>query len=196
MKQNGLMELLKTRRTYRRFDQTKKIPDDAVNDIVRAQQYASCGNNRQPLRYIVVRDEKLVDEIFGITRWAASLPPEQGQPKDGEHPVMFVVVLEDNKLKNAITGTDAGLAISNMTLAAWNHGIGSCIIANVKKDALKELLSIGEEYTVNCVVAFGYPTHKSTIVEVGNDEKLSYHLDDNRDYVVPRKKIEDVVKFM
>ena len=153
MKQNGLMELLKTRRTYRRFDQTKKIPDDAVNDIVRAQQYASCGNNRQPLRYIVVRDEKLVDEIFGITRWAASLPPEQGQPKDGEHPVMFVVVLEDNKLKNAITGTDAGLAISNMTLAAWNHGIGSCIIANVKKDALKELLSIGEEYTVNCVVA-------------------------------------------
>lgn len=56
MKQNGLMELLKTRRTYRRFDQTKKIPDDAVNDIVRAQQYASCGNNRQPLRYIVVRD--------------------------------------------------------------------------------------------------------------------------------------------
>lgn len=103
MKQNGLMELLKTRRTYRRFDQTKKIPDDAVNDIVRAQQYASCGNNRQPLRYIVVRDEKLVDEIFGITRWAASLPPEQGQPKDGEHPVMFVVVLEDNKLKNAIT---------------------------------------------------------------------------------------------
>ena len=109
---------------------------------------------------------------------------------------MFIAVLEDNKLKNAITGTDAGLAISNMTLAAWIDGIGSWILPNVKRDELKNILGLGEEYTVNCVVAFGYPTHKSTIVEVGNDEKLSYYLDDNRDYVVPRKKIEDVVKFM
>ncbi len=29
--------------------------------------------------------------------------------------------------------TDAGLAISNMTLAAWNHGVGSCIIGACDK---------------------------------------------------------------
>lgn len=191
-----LMELLKTRRTYRRFDQKKSIPDDVVEDIVQAQQYASCGNNRQPLRYIVVRDYDMKEAVFGITRWAASLPPEQGQPKDGEHPAMFVVVLEDNELRNAVTGVDAGLAISNMTLAAWNHGVGSCIIANVKKPELKEMLSIGDEYTVNSVVAFGYPTHESNIVEVNDGDKLSYYLDENRNYVVPRKRIEDVVTFI
>ena len=190
-----LMELLKTRRTYRRFDQTKKIPDEAVDDIVRAQQYASCGNNRQPLHYIVVRDEVLVEEIFKITKWAASLPAEQGQPKDGEHPTMFIAVLEDNALKNAVTGVDAGLAISNMTLAAWNHGVGSCIIANVNKDELRKILDIGDEYTVNCVVAFGYPTHKSIIKEVDSGEKLSYYINEDGDYVVPRKKIEDTVVF-
>lgn len=190
-----LMELLKTRRTYRRFDQTKKIPDEAVDDIVRAQQYASCGNNRQPLHYIVVRDEVLVEEIFKITKWAASLPAKQGQPKDGEHPTMFIAVLEDNALKNAVTGVDAGLAISNMTLAAWSHGVGSCIIANVNKDELRKILDIGDEYTVNCVVAFGYPTHKSIIKEADSGEKLSYYINEDGDYVVPRKKIEDMVVF-
>lgn len=190
-----LMELLKTRRTYRRFDQTRAIPEEAVQDIVRSQQYASCGNNRQPLRYIVVRDESLVEKIFEITKWAASLPDNQGRPKDGEHPVMFVVVLEDNSLKNSVTGTDVGLAVSNMTLAAWNHGIGSCIIFNVKKDELAKLLDIGEEYMTAGVVAFGYPSHKSIIKEAKADEPLSYYINEDGDYVVPKRKIEDTVIF-
>ena len=190
-----LMELLKTRRTYRKFDETRKIPDDAVEDIVRAQQYASCGNNRQPLRYIVVSDEKLVNEIFEITKWAASLPDNQGRPKEGERPTMFIAVLEDNSLRNAVTGTDVGLAISNMTLAAWSHGIGSCIIFNVNKDKLSQILNIGEEYTAACVVAFGYPVHKSLIKEAGRDESLSYYINEDGDYVVPKRRIEDTVIF-
>lgn len=190
-----LMELLKTRRTYRRFDQTRAIPDEVVQDVVRAQQYASCGNNRQPLRYIVVRDKELVGKIFDITRWAASIPDDQGRPKDGEHPTMFIAVLEDNTLKNSVTGTDVGLAVSNMTLAAWNHGVGSCIIFNVQKDKLAGILDISENYTVACVVAFGYPTHKSIIKEVGANEALSYYINEDGDYVVPRKIIEDTVIF-
>lgn len=190
-----LMELLKTRRTYRKFDETRKIPDDAVEDIVRAQQYASCGNNRQPLRYIVVSDEKLVNEIFEITKWAASLPDDQGRPKEGERPTMFVAVLEDNSLINAVTGTDVGLAISNMTLAAWSHGIGSCIIFNVNKDKLSAILDIDEGYTAACVVAFGYPVHKSIIKEAGRDESLSYYINEDGDYVVPKRRIEDTVIF-
>lgn len=189
-----LMELLKTRRTYRRFDQSRPVPQDVVDDIIRSQQYASCGNNRQPLRYVVVQTPELVEKVYGQVKWAASLPPEQGTPREGEHPVLFVVVLEDLSLKNAGTGCDAGLAISNMTLAAWNKGVGSCIMGNIRRPAIMEILGLDpEKVDIHTVIAFGYPTHKSTIKEVEEGVSLSYYLDENRDYVVPRRRVEDVV---
>ncbi len=192
-----LMELLKTRRTYRRFDQSRPVPQDVVEDIIRSQQYASCGNNRQPLRYVVVQTPELVEKVYEQVKWAASLPPEQGTPKDGEHPTLFVAVLEDLSLKNAITGCDAGLAISNMTLAAWNKGVGSCIMANIKRPAIMEILGLdAEKVNIHSVIAFGYPTHKSIIVEVEEGESLTYYLDENRDYMVPRHKTENVVNVL
>lgn len=192
-----LMELLKTRRTYRRFDQSRPVPQEVVDDIVRAQQYASCGNNRQPLRYAVVQTPELVEKVYEQVKWAASLPPEQGTPKEGEHPTLFVAVLEDLSLKNGGTGCDAGLAISNMTLAAWNRGVGSCIMGNIRRPAIMELLGLDpQKVDIHTVIAFGYPTHKSTIREVEEGESLSYYLDENRDYVVPRHKIENIVTFL
>ena len=40
------MELLTTRRTYRRFAQ-KTVPQDVVDDIVQAVRLSSCGANRR-----------------------------------------------------------------------------------------------------------------------------------------------------
>lgn len=192
-----VMELLKTRRTYRRFDQSRPVPQDVVEDIVRAQQYASCGNNRQPLRYAVVQTPALVEAVYEQVKWAASLPPEQGTPKEGEHPTLFVAVLEDLTLKNAGTGCDAGLAISNMTLAAWSKGVGSCIMGNISRPSIMKILGLDpEKVSIHSVIAFGYPTHKSTLKEVEEGEPLSYYLDENNDYVVPRHKVENVVTIL
>ena len=192
-----IMELLKTRRTYRRFDQSRPVPDEVIADIIRSEQYASCGNNRQPLRYVVVKTPELVEKVYEQVRWAASLPPEQGTPKEGEHPTLFVVVLEDLKLKNAGTGCDAGLAISNMTLAAWSHGVGSCIMGNIRRSQIVEILGIDpEQADIHSVIAFGYPTHTSRIEEVDKVAPLAYYLDEDRNYVVPRRKTEDVVTIL
>ena len=89
----------------------------------------------------------------------------------------------------------AGIAMNNMTLAAWEEGVGSCILGNVARVPLAKLLDIPEQMHVYTVVAFGYPTHRSTLREVEPGEDLTYYLDENRDYVVPRKKIEEVVQF-
>ena len=47
------MELLTTRRTYRRFAQ-KAVPQDVVDDIVQAVRLSSCGANRQAVRLVLV----------------------------------------------------------------------------------------------------------------------------------------------
>lgn len=123
---NDLMNLLKERRTYRRFCQ-KPISEEILAEILTAARYASGAANKQPLSYVVVKTPQKVQEVFAETKWAAYLPKEQGQPKAGEEPVLFIGVVQNLKI-NPNCDTDAGLAISNMTLAAWNHGVGSCII--------------------------------------------------------------------
>ena len=189
----NLMELLKTRRTYRRFEQ-KEIPGEVVEEILTAARFASSAANRQPLSYIVIREPKAVSDVFAHTKWAGALSPELGQPKENERPVLFIAVIENLDI-NKECDTDAGLAISNMTLAAWNRGVGSCMIGACNKPALSEMFGLTEHQKLHTVVAFGYPSHESHIVDMESSEQFKYYLDEKKDYVVPKRKLEDVVRY-
>lgn len=187
MNPTEIMSLLEGRRTYRRFDESRQIPDKVILDMKNAARLASCGMNRQSLRYIYVRTPEKVNAIFDITKWGAALPDGKGQPKIGERPTLFVAVLFPKGARNPF---DEGLAASNLTLAAYAHGVGSCIIANVKHAELREILQIDDSLDISCVIGFGYPTHQSHIVEIGENEDTKYYLDKKNDYVVPKKRIE------
>lgn len=188
-----LMELLATRRTYRRFEQ-KEIAQDMIDEILLAARLASSAANKQPLSYIVVKDADKVAEVFEHTRWAGALPLELGQPKEHERPVLFIAVVQNLNISRDCD-TDAGLAIGNMTLAAWNRGVGSCIIGACNKEKLSEMFGLTKEQKLHSVVAFGYPSHESHIVDVkAGDTK--YYLDENKDYWVPKRKPEDVVSYL
>ena len=192
-----LMELLKTRRTYRRFEQ-KEISKEIVDEILVAARLASSAANKQPLSYVVIQGKEKVDKVFSYTRWAGYLPSEQGQPKEDEQPTLFIAVVENLDI-NKDCDTDAGLAISNMTLAAWNHGVGSCMIGACNKPVLSEMFGLNENQKLHTVVAFGYPSHVSRIEDIENPadpNAVKYYLDENRDYVVPKRKLEDVVKYL
>ncbi len=191
---DNLMELLKTRRTYRRFAQ-REISQEIIDDILEAARLASSAANRQPLSYIVVKEADKVAEVFSHTKWAGALPPEQGQPKENERPVLFIAVVENIDI-NPNCDTDAGLAISNMTLAAWNRGVGSCIIGACNKPALSELFGLTQQQALHTVVAFGYPSHVSRIVDMEDPAQFKYYLDENRDYCVPKRKLSDVVRYL
>ena len=187
------MELLKTRRTYRRFTQ-EEVSDEVIKDILTAARYASSAANKQPLSYVVVKDPQKVKQVFDLTKWAGYFPNDEGRPKRGEEPVLFIGIIENQDI-NKNCDTDAGLAIGNMTLAAWHHGVGSCIIGACNKHKLSELFGLQEEQVLHTVVAFGYPSHESHIVDV-RDGEIKYYLDEKRDYVVPKRKLEDVVKYL
>ncbi len=190
MDNKAVIQMLEERRTIRRYDESKKIKDDAVADIKRAAQLASSAMNRQPMRYIYVRDEKTVNDIFDITMWGAALPDGKGRPKIGERPVMFVVVTYEKSLASPFVEFDSGLAVSNMTLAAHSHGIASCILGSANLEKLCDMLEIPDTLKVSCVVAFGYPACSSRVVEA-DGENLRYALDENNNYVVPKRRIED-----
>lgn len=188
-----LMELLKTRRTYRRFEQ-KEISQEIIDEILLAARYSSSAMNKQILRYVVIKDAEKVANVFKYTKWAGALPPELGQPKENERPVLFIGVVKDEA--HPFADTDAGLAISNMTLSAWNHGVGSCIIGACNKEKLFEIFGLEEGQMLHTVVAFGYPAHESKIVDMESPDKFSYYLDEKKDYIVPKRRLEDIVRYL
>ncbi len=185
-----LLELMRGCRTYRRFEQ-KPVPRDVVEDILEAARMASCGANRQSLRYLVIDQPGDVSRVFEQVKWAAALPPEQGTPKDGERPVLYIAVLQDTTVAG-YSDTDAGIALGDMTLAAWAKGVGSCIMGAINRPKLTELFGLKDTLKLHTVVAFGYPSHKSVIVPL-KDGKKAYYLDGNRDYCVPKYAKEEIV---
>ncbi len=189
-----LMELLKTRRTYRRFDQSHPVSEEAVRDMKDALRLSSSGGNRQPLRFVFARKKETVEAIFPHTRWAALLPKELGTPKEGEHPVMYAAVLYDGEKHPKAPDTDAGLALSNLTLAAWAHGIGSCIMANIDREDIAGILKIPAPWKIHTVVAFGYPTHTASVTDVGAEGSLDYFLDADKNYLVPKFSVSELVR--
>ena len=90
----NIMELLKTRRTYRRFKQ-QPISDEVLGDMLTAARYASSAANKQPISYVVVRTPEKVKEVFDQTKWAGYFPNDAGRPKAGEEPVLFIGIVEN-----------------------------------------------------------------------------------------------------
>ena len=185
-----MMEFLRSRRTYRRFAQ-RAVPHEILTEAVDAARMASCGANRQTVRYIVVESADAVAAVQPLVHWAAYLPPEQGTPKADELPTAFIAVLQDDNLPGA-SDVDVGLALGSLTAATWAHGVGSCIMGAIDRPALKELLALPEGVRLCYMVALGYPTHESHLV-VMQDGSVKYYLDADRNYCVPKRGMDEVL---
>lgn len=190
-----LMELLLTRRTYRRFDQSRPVPQPVIDRMLQAARIASSACNLQPLRYMVVKSSEKTEQVFPLTHWAALLPKEAGQPREGEHPTLFILVLHEGS-KTKWLNIDVGLAVSNMTLAAWDQGVGSCIMDNIDRNEIKQICNIPEQTEILCAIAFGYPSHESKIVPVQQDGNTRYYLDENGNYCVPKRELHETVTYI
>lgn len=189
----SVMEKLAARRTYRRFAQ-KAVPQDVVDDIIEALRLSSCGANRQAVRLVIVSKPEDVARVQPLVKWAGYLPPEQGTPKADELPTLYVAVVQDTSIPGDLA-TDTGIALANMTLAAWDKGVGSCIMGAINKPALSEMLGIAEPEKLAFMIAFGYPTHETHIVPLTAETGVKYYLDASRDYCVPKRSEEELARY-
>ncbi len=180
------------RRTIRKFIQ-KPVEREQLVKMINAARLAPSGGNLQPLKYVVVTDPEMLEPVFQTTRWAGYLTPH-GTPKDGEKPTAYIVILVDTSIRKD-GDNDASAAIENMLLTAEEEEIGTCWIGSVDRKELSSLLELPETFVIHSVVAMGYKAQESRVVEmVGNDVK--YYLDEEGVLQVPKRKIEDIVRFI
>lgn len=181
-------------RTYRRFKQ-EPIPREILEKIVNTARERSSAMNGQILRYLVADSLETVKKIQPCLSWAAKLPKEIGTPTENEQPVAFVILLKPENA-HPFADIDMGIVLDTMAVTAWYYGIGSCMLGAINKEKLAEAIEIPAGYEVKMILALGYPDHRSTIVPVKEEGNLSYYVDENRDYYVPKLSAEKVITYV
>lgn len=190
----NLTELYKGCRSYRRFKQDP-LPEELLCQMLDNARISSSAHNAQAVRYVAVTSKEMVAAMQSLVVYASSQPRELVTPKENEQPTAFVVV---TKMADAdsFCDIDMGLAVDAMVMTAWEGGFGSCIFGNIMVSKIRKLLSISDDEIIRLVIAFGKPDNKCTLVEPKEDGSLKFYLDEEKNYYIPKRSLEDVVRFV
>ena len=142
---NQVLDAIITRRSVRSY-KPDPIPEDVLERILTAGQYAATGMNRQSPIILAVTDKAVRDELSAMN---AAIMGTDKDPFYGA-PVVLVVLAS----KAAPTYVyDGSLVMGNLMLAAHAEGLGSCWIHRAKEEfeseegkALLRRLGIDGEY--------------------------------------------------
>ena len=113
-------KLVAEARSCRRFVESEPLSAQDLDWLLNCARMTPCARNAQQLRYIVVEQGKVLDDLFALTRWAAALK-DWGGPKPGERPTAFIAVLMPEKGGDLVC-YDVGIACQTVQLAATSRG--------------------------------------------------------------------------
>ncbi len=175
------------RRSIRSFKQ-KEIDFEILKKCVNAGRLAPSAANLQPLEFIIVNEKKTCSKIFNALGFAGYL--KDWNPKESESPAAYIVIL-CNDPNNKWYVRDASFASENIVLTAEGYKIGSCVICNIDKEKIRDILKIPEKIIIDSVIALGYKNEKSVIKDY--TDSVKYYKDKDNVLHVPKKKMENVM---
>ena len=186
------LSLVKKTRTYRRFDESKKVTNEQLFSLLEYASFTPSAANKMPLKYIASTSSETNAAIFACVGWAGYLSDWDG-PCDGEKPTGYLVMLRDTELSQQ-SATDEGIQAETIMLGAAAMGLGGCIMGNVKRGELRMALSIDERYEIALVLALGYPTERVVIERVKDGDVKYWHDAENVNHVPKRTAREMLLK--
>ena len=187
-----LYDLIVSRRTIREFKDTP-VKRELLERFVNAGRLAPQAANRQPLEFIIIDDEKVCAAMFPLIKLAGYL---EWSPDILAMPRAYIAVLVNKKLQKPVwIPYDVALASENISLAAWEEGVGSCLVGAFNKGKVAELLGVPEDdFDLPLLVALGYPAHKS-LAEDASDENMAYRRDEDGTFHVPKRPLAKVLHY-
>ena len=185
-----IRDLILKNRSYRRFDESVKIPQDKIKEWVELARFSASGRNMQPLKYAICTDEPVNKQIFQHLGWAGYLTDWQG-PEEGERPVAYIAVLHDKSLANNYF-CDDGIAIQSILLGAAEEGFGGCIIGSVNKGKVAKILRLPEHLDILWMIALGKPAEQSVTEDIKEGD-IKYWRDKDAVMHVPKRTLEELI---
>ena len=140
-----LFPAIRTRRTVRDFT-PDPVPDAVIRRILQAARWAPSSSNTQPWHFIVVRRLDTIAELGRICTQGAFI---------AQAPLAIAIVMDAAARRPQL---DAGRALQQMELVAWDAGLGTCFVGirGDQQAAVKTLLNIPDELELITVLPFGY----------------------------------------
>lgn len=170
-----IVDLLRTRRSTRRFDD-RPIPDHVLQDVLEAGRLSPSGGNEQPWRFGVVRERAQIRRIAASScgqDWIAAAPlvivlcavitegerggrdiqaqrfPQLAEPIETMDRVLYAALnLEEHQTK--IPGT-------HMVLAALERGVGATWVSRFDVGEVARILGLPEDCVPSEMLVMGYP---------------------------------------
>ena len=165
----NFLELLKTRRSCRRFTE-QPVDENNVCNLMKAALMSPSGHRINPWEFIMVEDKEMLRQLSMCKAQGATLL---------EGASLAIVVIGDTN-KTDVWVEDCSIATILIQLAAEDLGLGSCWVQVRKRfdaegisadENVKRLLAIPENYAVLSIVAIG---HKERESKPFDEEKMQW----------------------
>ncbi len=191
MTPSSFKDLVKQNRSCRRFDNSHKIDEPILMELVELARNCASAANNQSLKYVICCDEQKNEDIFSCLGWAAYLKDWKG-PVKKERPSAYIVILGDHKVSDKFW-CDHGIVAQTILLGARVMGLGGCMFGSINIKKLKEYLQIEDHLEPKLVLAIGKPVEKIQIDELGENEDIKYWRDASLVHHVPKRKLADII---
>ncbi len=179
-----VLEAIRTRRSVREF-KPDPIPEETLSRLLEAMRIAPSGSNRQPWKFIVVRDPAMKEKLaqactfarpngeVRVQRWIASAPvvivacgciaQSGGAYYRGDQLYLsdwkeaMEAVQAGARPRESSLGVNLAIALDHLTLAAMEEGLGTCWIGGLDERLVKQALSIPDGWVAPLAMPIGYP---------------------------------------
>ncbi|MBE9501340.1 MAG: nitroreductase family protein [Dehalococcoidia bacterium] len=148
-----VLQAIKERRSIRKYE-PKAVPEEKLTQILESGRWAPSASNSQPWRFIVVRDEKVKNELARVAVYGSFM---------AQAPVAIAVVIDPQASNHPVE--DGAAATQNMLLAAHALGLGTCWIGSYGsgyEERAKEVLGIPRDKRLLALTSLGYPAESPT----------------------------------
>lgn len=149
--QTDRAQFIRSLRSVRRFAPTP-IPERVLREVLDIARWTGSSKNTQPWELVVIEDRRRLEQLAECGTFASHLA--------GAAAGVVLVMDDDNRR------LDEGRLAQNLMLAAWAHGIGSCIGTlqpepNVQR--ARELLGVPAQRGLRTAISLGYPADENAL---------------------------------
>lgn len=146
-----LYQAIEKRYSVRSY-QDKPVEEDKLRRVLNAARLAPSGSNRQPWKFIVVRDAK-------VRRDLAVACNDQSFIAEAPVVIAGVGLMADRVMSCQVPGdpVDLAIALEHIALAATAEGLGTCWIGAFDQDKVRAVLGVPRTAKVIEVMPLGYP---------------------------------------
>jgi nitroreductase len=137
------------------------IKNEHLLRILDSARLCQSGKNLQPWYFIVIRNREALDTI------ASYMKDDVDEIIIRRAPTAIAIVSNPSSEFHIV---DCGRAAQNMTLAAWELGIGSCFISGLEppyrdvcRNRVKRFLQVRKELNLIDLITFGYLKRQPTV---------------------------------